>query len=210
MERMARHKDAERDQIVGETRQLLLQAAAQEFAREGFGGANVNRISRAAGFAKGTIYNYFDSKRALMLALIDETARSHVNYVAERVRQEEEPRRRLEAFFKAGFAFIESYLDQGLVMIQTLYGHDLEFKEQMYAGYRPMFGLVGQDIVAAGIARGDFRPVDPGATATMLMTIYLGTGSQMGPEGRPWLDPGEVATFAWHALARTQSSEIEE
>jgi len=207
---MARHKDAERDQVAGETRQLLLQAAAEEFAREGFGGANVNRISRAAGFAKGTIYNYFDSKRALMLALIDETARAHVDFVAGWVRQEQDPRRRLAAFFEAGFAFIESYLAQGLVMIQTLYGPDLEFKERMYAGYQPMFGLVGQEIVAAGIAQGDFRPVDAGVTGTLLMTLYLGAGSQIGPDGRAWMDPGEVATFAWHALAQNQPSDMEE
>ena len=50
---MARHKEAERETIVSETRERLLQAATEEFAREGYVGANINRISRAAGFAKG-------------------------------------------------------------------------------------------------------------------------------------------------------------
>jgi len=75
---MPRHKDAEREQVMSQTRQLLLEAAAEEFAREGYAGANINRISRAAGFAKGTIYNYFSSKRALMLALIDAIAETHL------------------------------------------------------------------------------------------------------------------------------------
>ena len=65
---MPRHKDAERETVMSETRRLLLAAATREFAREGYAGANVNRISKAAGFAKGTIYNYFSSKRALDLA----------------------------------------------------------------------------------------------------------------------------------------------
>jgi AcrR family transcriptional regulator len=45
-----------------------------EFACEGYAGANINRISQAAGFAKGAVYNCFACKRALMLALIDEVA----------------------------------------------------------------------------------------------------------------------------------------
>jgi AcrR family transcriptional regulator len=74
---MPRYKETDRQESMGRTRQLLLQAATAEFAREGYAGANINRISRAAGFAKGTIYNYFPSKRALMLALMDEIARAH-------------------------------------------------------------------------------------------------------------------------------------
>ena len=62
--------------ITGETKQAtrasLLEAAADEFAREGRDGANVNRISRAAGFAQGTVYNYFPSKDALFFAVVEE------------------------------------------------------------------------------------------------------------------------------------------
>lgn len=47
-------------------RVTLLRTAAEHFAREGFEGASINRISLAAGFAKGTIYNYFPSKAALL------------------------------------------------------------------------------------------------------------------------------------------------
>lgn len=43
---MARHKDTERDKVLGETRQSLLEAAAEEFARQGYNGANINRISK--------------------------------------------------------------------------------------------------------------------------------------------------------------------
>ena len=128
---MPRFKDAEKEQIQHQTRQLLLQAAGEEFARQGYDGANVNRISRAAGFAKGTIYNYFPSKRALMLALIDEIAASHHQFVAEQVRQEEDPARRLERFFEAGAEWIVHHLPQGKVMLTMLNGPDDEFKLQM-------------------------------------------------------------------------------
>jgi AcrR family transcriptional regulator len=57
-----------------QNRLKLQSTAAEEFALSGYDGANINTISIHAGFAKGTIYNYFPSKRALLLALIDTTA----------------------------------------------------------------------------------------------------------------------------------------
>jgi AcrR family transcriptional regulator len=54
------------------TRARLLTAAAAEFARAGFERASVDAISLAAGYAKGTIYNYFPSKEELFLAVVQE------------------------------------------------------------------------------------------------------------------------------------------
>jgi AcrR family transcriptional regulator len=54
------------------TRARLLMAAAEEFARTGFERANVDAISLAAGYSKGTIYNYFPSKEELFLAVVEE------------------------------------------------------------------------------------------------------------------------------------------
>jgi AcrR family transcriptional regulator len=56
------------------TRASLLAAAAEEFGRVGLARANVDAISLAAGFAKGTIYNYFPSKGELFLAVVEEAS----------------------------------------------------------------------------------------------------------------------------------------
>jgi hypothetical protein len=50
------------------------------------------------------------------------------------------------------------------------------------------------------MSAGIFREIDPGETAALLMTIYLGTGSQVNDQGIPWLDPLQVADFARQAL----------
>ena len=106
---MPRYKTTERDTARTETRTLLLEAAVAAFAQEGYAGANVNQISKAAGFAKGTIYNYFESKRALMHALIEEIATQHLQFIKERVIQENAPDKRLAKFWEAGFEFVEVY-----------------------------------------------------------------------------------------------------
>lgn len=197
---MPRYKDSNREETLNKTRALLLQAAAQEFAREGFKGANINRISTNAGFAKGTIYNYFASKRVLMLALIDEIAAGHGEFMSKRVRQEENPERRLELFFEAGFAWVTDNLAQGLVLFTTLNGPDREFKGRMYEAYLPMFELVSQEILLMGIEQGVFRQVEPISTAALIMNIYLGTGSQVNERGEQWLPPSQISEFCLQAL----------
>jgi AcrR family transcriptional regulator len=56
------------------TRARLLDAAAREFGRVGLERANIDAISLAAGYAKGTVYNYFASKEELFLAVVEEAS----------------------------------------------------------------------------------------------------------------------------------------
>ena len=56
------------------TRARLLAAAAEEFSRAGLERASIDAISLAAGYGKGTIYNYFPSKEELFLAVVEEAS----------------------------------------------------------------------------------------------------------------------------------------
>jgi AcrR family transcriptional regulator len=201
---VARHKDEERNRVISETRRLLLDAATAEFAREGYNGANINRISKAAGFAKGTVYNYFPSKRALMLALIEEIAASHHAFVAEQVWQEEEdPILRLRRFFRAGLEWITHNLPRGRVMLAMLNGPDVEFKQRMGQGYQPMHQLIINDILIPGMDQGIFVQREPAPTAGLLMMLYLGIGSSVDEEGRSRLEPEWIAELVLGGLRRT-------
>lgn len=53
------------------TRDLLLTAAEQIFARVGYEKAQVEEIALAAGFSKGALYAHFKSKEELFLALYE-------------------------------------------------------------------------------------------------------------------------------------------
>jgi AcrR family transcriptional regulator len=197
---MSRYKKEERDRIFKDTRQVLLEAAAEEFALHGYIGANINHISLAAGLAKGTIYNYFESKRALMLALIDEIAVTHFEFIADQVSQESNVIRRLERFFEAGFDWVTNHLAQTKVIFITLNGPEIEFKQYMYQAYQPMLRLVGKDILAAGMEQGIFRQVEAASTAGLILTIYFGSISYLDEQGRLWLAPSQVSDFVLSAL----------
>ena len=196
-----RYKKDDQQEIRAQNRKLLLDTAAQEIARESYHAANTNRISKLAGFAAGTIFNYFPTKKDLMLALLAETAQAHYEFVVEAVRKVEDSHQRLVVFFEAGFEFIAANLAPARVMVNTVYGADEEFKLHLYQGYQPMFQFVAEEILAPGIAQGVFRQIDLVATANLLMTIYLGTASQVTDEGQFYLPATQVADFALRALS---------
>jgi AcrR family transcriptional regulator len=54
-----------------QTRDYLLQAAAQVFAERGFHGASLDQVAAAAGFTKGAVYSNFKNKEDLFLALLE-------------------------------------------------------------------------------------------------------------------------------------------
>lgn len=64
-------RDPAEDQArVEERRRQILDAAALVFARRGYQRARTREIAAEAGVAEGTLYNYYESKRDLLLALV--------------------------------------------------------------------------------------------------------------------------------------------
>jgi len=174
----------------------------EAFARDGYEKANVDDISRAAGFAKGTIYNYFESKRALVDSLIHETADAHLEYIASRVMRTDSAEDRLVRFFQAGWSVVSEYLPQLRFLVQTLYGADQALKQELWQVYQPLHGLIANEIITVGIDQGVFRTVDTVFTASLIMNLYLGIASHANDEGRIWADSDQVAEFVLNALRK--------
>src|SRR3954452_5269042 len=54
-----------------ETRQRVLDAAARVFAKNGYDGARIAQIAKAAGLSVGAIYNHYTSKAELLAAVVE-------------------------------------------------------------------------------------------------------------------------------------------
>jgi AcrR family transcriptional regulator len=69
-----------------ETAQLLVDAAAAEFALHGYAGTDSNKIARAAGFAPQTFYRWFRDKNEVFVAVYrawEEAERSQLERLLE-------------------------------------------------------------------------------------------------------------------------------
>ena len=63
--------DPIQQQLVAARKNQILDAAAAVFAEKGFHPTTIQDIAKTAGIAGGTIYNYFDSKPALLMGIFE-------------------------------------------------------------------------------------------------------------------------------------------
>ena len=70
------------------TRERILDAALEVFARKGYHRAIVDDIVRASGTSKGAVYHHFPTKEAIFLALVDDFATRLARAVAAAIAEQ--------------------------------------------------------------------------------------------------------------------------
>jgi TetR/AcrR family fatty acid metabolism transcriptional regulator len=75
-------KDAMQELLITARRNQILDAAAVVFTQKGFHPTTIRDVAREAGVADGTIYNYFESKAALLMGIFERMRASAVQQAA--------------------------------------------------------------------------------------------------------------------------------
>ena len=203
---MPRYKNENRKQMMSKTRQQLLKAATDEIANAGYEGASINRITQMAGVAAGTIYNYFPSKNALMLSLLNEIGAAHCAFITEQIRQESDFALRLKRLLTVAFDFVKLNPNQARVLFASLQGANKQFKAELSQIYQPMMQMISDEILIPGMKQGVFQWLDPMGTSLLIMTFYLGVGSTVDENGVTPLDLDSVADFVLRAMGVKMAS----
>ncbi|MDP3908987.1 MAG: TetR/AcrR family transcriptional regulator [Gemmatimonadales bacterium] len=90
------------DQERRRARENVVKAARAEFSRSGYRKANIESIADEAGIAKGTVYLFFRSKAEIFATVLEIVEREMRTQLREELdRAFDEPRQRLEFFFRA-------------------------------------------------------------------------------------------------------------
>src|SRR3546814_12769720 len=100
MLRPVKQRRLSREEKARETYMRILEAAAQVVGEEGYAEASVSKITRLAGVAQGTFYNYFESRQHIFDKLLpymgrqmpDHIRRSLPGVLVARHLQDERPR----------------------------------------------------------------------------------------------------------------------
>lgn len=186
------------------TKERLKEAALQEFARTGFGGASIDRIAEAAGYSRGAFYANYESKNDLLLALVAEFSRLEIERWRESVLKDARSGELIEVS-SAAFAGVLRDSDWCFCAIeaQMQAQRDPEFA----ASYRALM----QEVLAAvqEFVTSNFRihrrqvPEDVAEIASALYGFALGLGLNLDME-----DPFRDAAAAGRMLGRFVSALI--
>lgn len=172
-----------------ETRAHLLRAAAECFTQHGYDGTGVAEICAHAGVSKGAFYHHFPTKQAVFLALLQgwlselekqmTVLQSAAPTVPEALRQ---TARIVPHILQASAGQMPMYFE--FVAKASREPDTWQATLEPYHRYHELFARM----IAAGIAEGSLRPVDPAAAAHAILSFAVGLVLQgvLDPHGTDW------------------------
>lgn len=153
----------------------ILDGARRIFLRDGFDGASMNDIVRAAGVSKGTLYVYFPSKEALFAALIRHDKQQQAEQTCKWASEGGDVR---EALTRVGRAFMALLTrPEHIAQVRTVIAVAPRFPEIGRAFYEagPQFGtakLAG--LLDRHVAAGNLRGTDTTVAAVQFAQLCQG------------------------------------
>jgi TetR/AcrR family transcriptional regulator len=140
------------------TRQKLLSAARNEFAKNGLAGARVDEIAARAGVNKQLVYHYFGDKDALYLAVLE--------WVYEEIRAQERnlnleglpPERAIRKLIEGSFDHLAAHPDFIVLLNDENRGgaRHVRGSRRLEAMHSPLVSMVST-ILREGVREGVFR-----------------------------------------------------
>jgi TetR/AcrR family fatty acid metabolism transcriptional regulator len=179
------------EEAKGASRARLLDAAAAEFARQGLAAANINHISVMAGLGKGTVYNYFASKEALFLAVVQEAC-ERVAHRSDQVPASAPTRDRLRAAVASDVEWARNNEAFARVLVRGSLAGDPRTPARIEAAAAPFISHVA-GILADGVDRGEVRGDVPVGELALLFTglVKLALVHNWGTEGA-WPESADI------------------
>ena len=168
----------------GDKRLRLVKAATAVFAEKGYASTRVADIAESAGIGKGTVYEYFSSKEALLFAVFesintDVSTRMDTALAAGGTAEE-----RLHRLLRLGADIISEQVDLEPVILDfwaASRGKDFEAEHRRavvdsYTFFRTLIA----DFIHHGQKRGEFRSaLDAEALAAIVIATVDGLGIQL-------------------------------
>lgn len=180
------HSESRRERKKRATRRRIVEAATRLFAERGFDAPTVDEIAAAADVAKGTIYNYFDSKEALLFEFLVELEGEVQREVARFAEAPGPLAAVLEGWLRYQFElnrphlpFVRVFLSQLVLRAEAFTDHMARL--QLYID-PPAMALLGR-LQERGLIPAD---ADLGRVAEELKRMHFGLSTLWAMEGPPF------------------------
>lgn len=169
-----------------ERRAQILRAARAIFIERGYLAARVEDVARRANLSKGAVYFYFDSKRAIFDALVDEEHAMTIKFLEE---AERDTRAAEVKLLDLGRKYLDYFAGlktppRFFMIMSEMAIRDDDIRRRVNAIHERFVHRIAH-VIAEGVEQGTFAPIDPLAVALMLKAFIDGLAGQSAVGVRP-------------------------
>jgi TetR/AcrR family transcriptional regulator, cholesterol catabolism regulator len=152
-------------------RSRILENSARLFAHQGFEGTSINEIADEVNLSKATIYHYFSGKEDIYTEIILDTLDRLLVSVREAIERKDTAALRLVAVMEAHAQFFEDNFWAFTAMLIGFGGIRELNRRARAVALRDTYEALFRDTIAAGVASGEFRPVDPAIASRAVLSV---------------------------------------
>ncbi len=192
--------------LTPDKQEKIYNAAIDEFATGGYRGASMNRLVKAAGISKGSLFQYFRAKSDLFDGIVEIAAKRVKDYLRT-VRDETVHMsflERLDRLIQSGFRFIDDHPKLARIYFHLLQSGEAPFGTDRILDLHRQSTQFLEGLIRQGVGRGELRSdIDVQRAAFLLnallerllrayYTDYLASGPGLyqgdRTELRAWID----------------------
>jgi AcrR family transcriptional regulator len=163
--------ETRRDRHIQRQRGEILAAAAAAFAIRGYTNTTIKDIALKADLAEGTIYNYFENKRDILLTIAAHQTKA-IDHIFQESIQVNTPDDLVSLVEKA-FEVLLSQSGYTRILIAESLVDDEFLNRYVLARLQKSLRFI-QDFIAARTASKEFRPYDPSLAARIFLSAFIG------------------------------------
>lgn len=164
------------------TRDAIYEAAVELICERGYHGTSLRDVASAVNLQMSTLYYYYPSKQALLLAIMEASMSGLTQAVAESMFSANGPRAKMIAGIRAHVMFQTHRRGENLVADTEIRSLNREARVRiirMRDDYQEMFAVVMED----GIRSDAFRSTDVSVSLAGLFAMLNGVASWYSPDG---------------------------
>jgi AcrR family transcriptional regulator len=182
-------------------RALLFEAALREFSSHGYEGASLGRIAAEAGVTRTVLYDHFQSKRALFVALLEAKRHELLSHLRDALSADASGEERIRSVFGAFLAFAEREPQTW----RLLYPEHAPVDPDVAADHRRLRRDASRllaSMLAPDARRAGLDPASPVAAAILALQQAALEGLVRWWHAHPRVDTEQVLDAAMKALWR--------
>jgi AcrR family transcriptional regulator len=170
-EKIISHPEARRKRRVQHQRKIIMDAAADLFARSGYQGTSIKDIASAVDLGESTLYGYFPAKQDILRAILTQQVEIvdsllvHLNELKDR--------QSFVDLIEVIMEKITSNLVYNRVLFSEAWLNDEVLRVFVITRWLPVLDIL-QNFISEKISSGVFRPIDPRLAARMIIATFIG------------------------------------